>query len=320
MGVLVTGGAGFIGSHLLERLLSEGQACVCVDSFDPFYAERIKRANIAGFLEHPDFRLIESDIRDPDTYAKIEKTMDISMVVHLAARAGVRPSLEQPMVYEQVNVHGTTMLLEFSRKKQIDRFVFASSSSVYGNNEKIPFHEDDRVDWPISPYAATKKAGELLAFTYGHLYGISCTCLRFFTVYGPRQRPEMAIHKFTRKIDLGESIPVFGDGSSERDYTFITDIIEGVVKSMETLGGYQIINLGDSRTVSLRQLIENIERSLGKKARVERLPEQPGDVRRTCADIRRAQERLAYIPKVPIEEGIPQFVDWYRTMKQHGMD
>jgi UDP-glucuronate 4-epimerase len=316
MGILVTGGAGFIGSHLLERLLEEGHDCLCIDNFDDFYPEPIKRANLRTAMAHPRFRLVEADIRDPGAYDKVEQTMEIATVVHLAAKAGVRPSLEQPLLYEQVNVHGTMMLLDFARRKKIDRFVFASSSSVYGNNEKIPFHEDDRVDWPISPYAATKKAGELLAYTYAHLYGMAVTCLRFFTVYGPRQRPEMAIHKFTRKIDRGESVPVFGDGSSERDYTYITDIIQGVTASMERLDGFQTINLGDSRTVSLKELIETIEKALGKKARRERMPEQPGDVRKTCADIRRAGERLGYVPGVPIEEGISLFVDWYRATKK----
>ena len=316
----MTGGAGFIGSHLLERLLSEGHDCLCVDNFDDFYPEAIKRTNLRGCLANPRFRLIESDIRDPDTYGKIEQTMEISTIVHLAAKAGVRPSLEQPVLYEQVNVHGTMLLLDFARRKRIDRFVFASSSSVYGNNEKIPFHEEDRVDRPISPYAATKKAGELLAHTYVHLYGMACTCLRFFTVYGPRQRPEMAIHKFSRKIDAGEPVPVFGDGSSERDYTYISDILQGVMAAMDRFDGFQTINLGDSRTVSLKDLIRSIEKALGKKARVEWMPEQPGDVRRTCADIQRARDRLGYVPKVPIEEGIARFVQWVRAVQETGGD
>lgn len=315
MGILVTGGAGFIGSHLLERFLEEGQDCLCVDNFDEFYPEAIKRANLQGCLSNPRFRLLESDIRAPGTYRKIDRTMEISTIVHLAARAGVRPSLEQPLLYEEVNVHGTMMLLDFARRKKIGRFVFASSSSVYGNNEKIPFHEEDRVDRPISPYAATKKAGELLAHTYAHLYGLACTCLRFFTVYGPRQRPEMAIHKFTRKIDAGEPVPVFGDGSSERDYTYISDIIDGVVAAVARLDGFQTINLGDSRTVSLMKLIESIEKALGKKAQLAWMPEQPGDVRKTFADIRTARERLGYLPAVPIEEGIGRFVEWYRATK-----
>jgi UDP-glucuronate 4-epimerase len=316
MGILVTGGAGFIGSHLIEKCLQDGHDCLCIDNFDDFYPEVIKRTNLRTAIAHPRFRLIEADIRDPGAYDKIEQTMEIATVIHLAAKAGVRPSLEQPLLYEQVNVHGTMMLLDFARRKKIDRFVFASSSSVYGNNEKIPFHEDDRVDWPISPYAATKKAGELLAHTYAHLYEMAITCLRFFTVYGPRQRPEMAIHKFTRKIDRGESVPVFGDGSSERDYTYITDILQGVMASMERLGGFQTINLGDSRTVSLKELIGTIEKALGKKARLEPMPEQPGDVRKTCADIGRAGEVLGYVPGVPIEEGVSRFVDWYRAVNR----
>jgi UDP-glucuronate 4-epimerase len=318
MGILVTGGAGFIGSHLLERLLREGHDCVCLDNFDDFYAEGIKRANLRSCMTHPRFRLVEADIRDAETYHRLERTMRVSTIVHLAAKAGVRPSLEQPVLYEQVNVHGTAMLLDFAWRKGIDRFVFASSSSVYGNNEKIPFHEDDRVDWPISPYAATKKAGELLAHTYAHLHGIACTCLRFFTVYGPRQRPEMAVHKFTRKIDAGEPVPVFGDGSSERDYTYISDIIDGVMAAVERLHGFQTINLGDSRTVALKELVRAIEKALGKEARLDWIPEQPGDVRRTCADIRRAGEKLGYVPRVPIEEGIFRFVEWYRARKELG--
>lgn len=312
MGILVTGGAGFIGSHLVERLLELGHPCVCLDNFDPFYPEQIKRRNLAGFAGHPNFRLVEGDLRDPEAYQRVARTMEISTIVHLAARAGVRPSLEQPLLYSEVNLIGTMRLLEFAREKGIRKFVFASSSSVYGNNEKVPFHEDDRVDWPISPYAATKKAGELLCHTHAHLYGMDITCLRFFTVYGPRQRPEMAIHKFTRRIDRGEPIPLYGDGLSERDYTYISDIIQGVVGAIENVSGYEIVNLGESRTVKLRELIERIEAALGKKARIERLPEQPGDVRRTYADVGRARQRYGYNPQVPIEEGIPRFVEWYR--------
>jgi len=312
MGILVTGGAGFIGSHLVERLLELGHPCVCLDNFDPFYPEQIKRRNLAACAGHPNFRLVEGDLRDPEAYQRVARTMEISAIVHLAARAGVRPSLEQPLLYSEVNLIGTMRLLEFAREKGIRKFVFASSSSVYGNNEKVPFHEDDRVDWPISPYAATKKAGELLCHTHAHLYGMDITCLRFFTVYGPRQRPEMAIHKFTRRIDRGEPIPLYGDGLSERDYTYISDIIQGVVGAIENVSGYEIVNLGESRTVRLRELIERIEAALGKKAHIERLPEQPGDVRRTYADVSRARQRYGYNPQVSIEEGIPRFVEWYR--------
>lgn len=318
MGILVTGGAGFIGSHLVERLLELGHACVCLDNFDPFYPEVIKRRNLETCAVHPNFRLVEGDLRDPEAYQRVARTMEISTIVHLAARAGVRPSLEQPLLYSEVNLIGTMRLLEFARQKGIRRFVFASSSSVYGNNEKVPFHEDDRVDWPISPYAATKKAGELLCHTHAHLYGMDVTCLRFFTVYGPRQRPEMAIHKFTRRIDRGEPIPLYGDGLSERDYTYISDIIQGVVGAIENVSGYEIVNLGESRTVRLRELIERIETALGKKARIERLPDQPGDVRRTYADVGRARQRYGYNPQVPIEEGIPRFVEWYlREARQY---
>lgn len=315
MGILVTGGAGFIGSHLIERLLAAGRACLCVDSFDGFYAEAVKRRNLAGCMSHPDFVLLEADIRDPDAYRRIEREMAVDLIVHLAARAGVRPSLQDPLLYEEVNVGGTLRLLEFARRKGIERFLFASSSSVYGNNRKIPFHEDDRVDGPISPYAATKRAGELLAHTYAHLYGIGCTCLRFFTVYGPRQRPEMAIHQFTRKIDRGEAITLFGDGSTERDYTYVTDILQGVERAMEGIDGFQLFNLGESRTVPLKELIRLIEKALGKTARVETMPEQPGDVRRTCADIGKARAELDYNPTVPVDAGIPLFVEWYESVK-----
>jgi UDP-glucuronate 4-epimerase len=316
VGILVTGGAGFIGSHLIERLLKDGRACVCLDSFDTFYSPEIKRKNIEGFRAHPDFRLVEGDIRDPHSLTQATKAMEISSIVHLAARAGVRPSLEQPLLYQDVNINGTMNLLECARQTGIKKLVFASSSSVYGNNEKVPFNEDDRVDHPISPYAATKKAGELLCHTYYHLYGIAVTCLRFFTVYGPRQRPEMAIHAFTRKIEEGRPIQIFGDGTSQRDYTYISDIIDGVIQAVNRINGYQIFNLGESKTVSLMQLIAHIEDALGKRAHVERLPEQPGDVLRTYADVSRARQYLEYDPKVTIQQGIPRFVQWFRMIRK----
>jgi len=316
MGILVTGGAGFIGSHLIGALLAQGRACACLDNFDTFYAPRIKGRNIEEFLSHPDFRLVEGDIRDQESLTRAAGAMDISFIVHLAARAGVRPSLMEPLLYQDVNITGTMNVLEFARRREIKHLVFASSSSVYGDNEKVPFHEDDRVDHPISPYAATKKAGELLCHTYAHLYGIDITCLRFFTVYGPRQRPEMAIHAFTRKIDEGAPLQIFGDGTSQRDYTYISDIIDGVVRAMDRLSGYQIFNLGESKTVSLVEVINLIEDALGKKARLENLPPQPGDVLRTYADITRARQCLDYRPKVTIQKGIPRFVKWFRSMKE----
>ncbi|MDZ7339568.1 MAG: GDP-mannose 4,6-dehydratase [candidate division KSB1 bacterium] len=312
MHILITGAAGFIGSHLAERLLQEQHTIVGLDDFNDFYDPAVKRANVQALLEKDDFHLVEGDIRDLTALKRLFSQERFDAIIHLAARAGVRPSIREPLLYQEVNCLGTNNLLEMARKHGVQKFLFASSSSVYGANRKVPFAEDDPVDHPVSPYAATKKAGELLCYTYHHLFGISVSCLRFFTVYGPRQRPDMAIHKFTRLIDGGERVPMFGDGSSRRDYTYITDIIDGVVAALERCQGYAIYNLGESRTVELRYLIELISSCLGKRPHVEVLPEQPGDVPITYADISRAQKELDYAPKVPIEEGIPQFVEWYR--------
>lgn len=312
MHILITGAAGFIGSHLAERLLQEQHTIVGLDDFNDFYDPAVKRANVQALLEKDDFHLVEGDIRDLTDLKRLFSQERFDAIIHLAARAGVRPSIREPLLYQEVNCLGTNNLLEMARKHGVQKFLFASSSSVYGANRKVPFAEDDPVDHPVSPYAATKKAGELLCYTYHHLFGISVSCLRFFTVYGPRQRPDMAIHKFTRLIDGGERVPMFGDGSSRRDYTYITDIIDGVVAALERCQGYAIYNLGESRTVELRYLIELISSCLGKRPHVEVLPEQPGDVPITYADISRAQKELDYAPKVPIEEGIPQFVEWYR--------
>lgn len=312
MKALVTGAAGFIGSHLSERLTSEGWDVVGLDNFDPFYSEEVKRSNIAGLASSEKFDLIEGDIRDVDCVGDILGRGDIDVVVHLAARAGVRPSIEDPLGYQDVNINGTMVMLESAVKNDVKKFVFASSSSVYGNNEKVPFSETDNVDYPISPYAATKKACELLCHTYSHLYGIGMTCLRFFTVYGPRQRPDLAIHKFARLIEAGEAIPVFGDGSMRRDFTYIDDIINGVVAAMERCGGYEVYNLGESRPVRLDELITAIENALGKKAIINRLPEQPGDVKQTYADVAKAQNELGYSPKTEIAAGLDGFVRWLR--------
>jgi UDP-glucuronate 4-epimerase len=311
MKVLVTGAAGFIGSHLCERLLSEARTVVGVDNFDEFYDPQIKRSNIAGCLENENFELVEADIRDR---AAMDETVgkDIDIIVHLAARAGVRPSIAQPLLYADVNVSGTTVLLEAAKKQRIDKFIFASSSSVYGNNEKVPFSEEDNVDFPISPYAATKKACELICHTYHHLYGISLTCLRFFTVYGPRQRPDLAIHKFARLIEQGKAIPVYGDGTMSRDFTYIEDIIDGTVAAMEKCAGFNIYNLGESRPITVNNLIAEIEKALGKKAVKEHVPPQPGDVERTYADVTKAVKELGYNPTTTIEEGLAQFVTWLR--------
>ncbi|MEO8435688.1 MAG: GDP-mannose 4,6-dehydratase [Pyrinomonadaceae bacterium] len=314
--ILITGGAGFIGSHLVDRLLAEGDWHVTVvDDFNDFYQPAIKRANIAAHLSHPDFRLVEADIRDRTALAQaFNATFDC--IVHLAARAGVRPSLQQPALYAETNINGTLNLLELAHEHGIKQFVFGSSSSVYGINAKVPFSEDDPIRQPISPYAATKAAGELLGHTYSHLYGIRCICLRFFTVYGARQRPDLAIHKFARLISEGRPIPVFGDGTTRRDYTYIDDIIAGVRAAIDyQASDYEVINLGESRTVELRELIALLEKELGRKATIERQPMQPGDVPQTFADVTKARQLLAYNPQTQIEDGIHRFVEWFRGLK-----
>lgn len=316
MHILLTGAAGFIGSHLAERLVDEGHRIVGLDDFNDFYDPMVKRNNLRDLLSRKGFRLVEGNILDYPLLEQLFAGEPFDAVIHLAARAGVRPSIREPLSYQEVNCRGTNNLLEMAKRYGVQRFLFASSSSVYGANKKVPFAEDDPVDHPVSPYAATKKAGELLCYTYHHLFGISVSCLRFFTVYGPRQRPDMAIHKFTRLIDAGDKVPIFGDGSSRRDYTFITDIIDGVVAALDRCQGYAIYNLGESRTVELSYLVSLISGCLGKEAKVERLPEQPGDVPITYADISRAREELGYAPKVPIEEGIERFVAWYRAQRE----
>jgi len=316
--VLITGGAGFIGSHLVDRLLAEGEWQVTVvDDFNDFYDPAIKHENANRAAKNPNYRLFETDIRDKAALAKVFEQNRIQSIVHLAARAGVRPSLDQPHLYAETNINGTLNLLELARAHGIKQFVFGSSSSVYGINAKVPFSEDDPIRQPISPYAATKGAGELLCHTYTHLYGIRCVCLRFFTVYGPRQRPDLAIHKFARLISEGKPIPVFGDGTTRRDYTFVNDIIQGVRASIDYVGdsaksNYEVINLGESRTVELRELIALIEKELDMPAVIDRKPLQPGDVPQTYADISKARELLGYDPQTQIEEGIEKFVHWFR--------
>ncbi len=315
MKALVTGAAGFIGSHLSERLLRDGWTVTGVDNFDTFYDPRVKRSNLAGCLSNPNFRLVEADIRDK---AAMEKALegDTDVIVHLAARAGVRPSIAEPVLYMDVNINGTVALLEVARQRQIGRFIFASSSSVYGNNEKVPFSEEDNVDFPISPYAATKKAGELICHTYHHLYGIAINCLRFFTVYGPRQRPDLAIHKFARLIEEGKPIPVFGDGTMMRDFTYIDDILDGVMAAIDQCTDYQIYNLGESQPISVTDLITELENALGKKAIRKYLPPQPGDVERTYADITKAEIQLGYKPSTSIQMGLARFVAWFRAQNR----
>jgi UDP-glucuronate 4-epimerase len=317
--ILITGGAGFIGSHLVDRLLAEGDWQVSVvDDLNDFYDPAIKRANIRVHDQNPNFHLFETDIRDKQALEKVFDEAfaggDFQCIVHLAARAGVRPSLEQPLLYAETNIEGTLNLLELARVFGIRQFVFGSSSSVYGTNAKVPFSEDDPIHQPISPYAATKAAGELLCHTYSHLYNIRCICLRFFTVYGPRQRPDLAIHKFARLISEGKPIPVFGDGTTRRDYTFIDDIMAGVRAAIDyTSSEYEVVNLGESRTVELHELISLLEKELGITAQIDRQPLQPGDVPQTYADITKARRLLGYNPQTPIEEGIHRFVEWFRN-------
>ncbi|KAF0247847.1 MAG: NAD-dependent epimerase/dehydratase [bacterium] len=312
MQVLVTGGAGFIGSHLCEALLKRGDNITIIDDLNDFYDPKIKQNNLADIRKVGEYKFYQSDIRNIKEMREIFLKESPNAVVHLAARAGVRPSLAAPLLYEEVNVIGTLHLLELCREIPVKNFVFASSSSVYGINSKLPFSENDPIERPISPYATTKRSGELLAFNYSHLYNIPTTCLRFFTVYGPRQRPEMGIHKFTRKIFNNEFVEVYGDGASMRDYTYIDDIIEGIIAALDQPKPFAIYNLGDSSPVLLSELLDVIEQSIGKKAIRKYLPEQPGDVPATFADIRLAKSELGFEPKVPLKTGVKQFVDWYK--------
>lgn len=319
MNVVVTGGAGFVGGHLCRRLLERGDAVWAVDNFDPFYDPRIKRRAVQSLAAHEGFHLVEADVCDPDGVARALAAAGagrVDAVVHLAARAGVRPSIQQPLLYSRVNVEGTAGVLALSRGLGDAPVVFGSSSSVYGNTAPVPFREDDPVAAPISPYAATKRAGELLCHAHHHLYGTSVVALRFFTVYGPRQRPDLAIHKFARLIAAGEAIPFFGDGSTRRDYTWVDDIVQGIegalVLACAGPGTFEIVNLGESQTVSLARLVELLGDALGVEPRLDRQPAQPGDVERTCADVTKARRLLGYQPRVSIEEGIPRFVEWFR--------
>lgn len=310
--IVVTGGAGFIGSHLCDTLLRDGHHVTAFDNFDEFYDPVRKRENIRTLTNQARFSIIEGDIRNPEDVQKALAARP-DAVVHLAARAGVRPSIEQPLLYQDVNIRGTNVLLEAVRRIPGCKFIFGSSSSVYGNNAKVPFAESDSVDEPISPYAATKRAGELLCHTYSHLYGLPVTCLRFFTVYGPRQRPDLAIHKFARLMHAGKPIPVFGDGTMQRDYTFIDDIIAGVRSAIDRCAGFAIYNLGNSSPVSLTDLIATLESAMGRKAIIERLPLQPGDVNRTFADIALASRDLGFNPRTDLKSGLARFVEWFRT-------
>jgi len=316
--VVVTGVAGFLGSHVAQALLARGDEVVGLDNFDDFYPRAVKEANVAALCGGPRFRLVEGDIRDAELVRTLFARDDV--LVHLAARAGVRPSIEAPASYASVNVEGTAVVLDQARRAGVRSVVFAGSSSVYGDDAPVPFREDYPALAPISPYAATKRAGELLCAAFTHLYGMRIMSLRFFTAYGPRQRPDLAIHRFTRLLAAGQAVPQFGDGSTERDYTYVDDIVQGVLAACDWAAGegagFEIVNLGESRTVRLDRLIALIAQALGVPPRVERLPMQPGDVRRTCADITRARALLGYHPTTTIEDGIPRFVRWYE--ETHG--
>ena len=312
--VFITGVAGFIGSHVALALLRRGERVFGLDNFDPFYDRAIKERNLAPLKEHPEFHFLEADIRDPVALSGWGAGETPRALIHLAAKAGVRPSLADPAGYADVNVMGTVRVLSFAKERSIPRFLFASSSSVYGGNEKVPFAEDDFVDRPVSPYAATKKAGELLCHTFAHLYAMNIVSLRFFTVYGPGQRPEMAIHKFTRRLFEGREIEIYGDGSSRRDYTYIDDIVGGVLGALSAPPGYRVYNLGESATLSLSDLVVLLERATGLRAKRKFLPPQPGDVPVTFADISRARAEIGYAPNVAVEEGVKRFIQWYRDM------
>ncbi len=316
MTVVVTGGVGFIGAHLCRRLLDLGHRVLAIDNFDPFYPRSIKEEGIED-LSRERFTLIETNVCNTGTILQSLHTRDVNAIIHLAAKAGVRPSIEAPGAYEQANVAGTQSMLEVARRLDIDTFIYGSSSSVYGNNEKVPFAEDDPVRHPISPYAATKRSGELLAHTFHHLYDMTVHCLRFFTVYGPRQRPDLAIHKFARQLLTDQPITMYGDGTSSRDYTYVDDIVDGVVRSLHRARDldtpeYEIINLGGSETTQLKDLISGIADAMGITPEIKQLPEQPGDVERTYADISKARDLLGYEPDTPIEEGLRVFADWVK--------
>src|SRR5579884_1933529 len=316
MNFLVTGGAGFIGSHVCERLLRDGHHVWAFDDLNDFYDPRFKQRNLREIqaLAKP-FEFVFGDITDRAALDEIFSSVRFDQVIHLAARAGVRPSLQQPALYQRVNVEGTVNVLEAARQRGVKKIIIASSSSVYGLNSRVPFSERDPIVSPISPYAASKLACETLGHVWHHLYKMDVVLLRFFTVYGPRQRPDLAIYKFAKLITAGQPIPVFGDGSAARDYTFITDTLEGIIACTQREFGYEIFNLGESQTVSLNRMIELLEAALGQKAVIDRQPLQPGDVPLTCADVSKARERLGYQPRVKFEEGIKLFAEWFRKQE-----
>ena len=311
---LITGGAGFIGSTLSKRLLGEGEKIIVVDNFNNFYNPEIKKDNIRPFLDNPNFQVYQVDIRDKEGLEKVFAENKFDFIMHLAAMAGVRPSIENPMLYQDVNGMGTQNVLEMARKYGVKKLALASSSSVYGNCKEVPFREDMIVDFAISPYAATKKANEVMAHVYHKLFDMDIVMLRFFTVYGPKQRPDLAINKFTRMMLAGEEIPMFGDGSTSRDYTYVDDIIDGICRTFSYLGDhsdvYEIINLGSNNPISLKEMITTIGEVLGIEPKIEQLPMQPGDVDRTYADITKASKLLGYAPSISFEDGVRKFIDW----------
>jgi len=310
MTILVTGGAGFIGSHVVEALLARGDKVTVVDDFNDFYDPALKRRNVAMFANRA--TIVEADIRDATALREIFSSGRFDAIAHIAARAGIRPSVAQPRLYTEVNVLGTQNLLELAREFGVRKFVFASSSSVYGVCQPVPFQENAALLHPISPYAATKLAAEALTQVYHHLHDLNVTCLRLFTAYGPRQRPDLAIHKFTSAILRGKPVEMYGDGTTARDYTYSDDVVQGFLAALDRCAGFEIVNLGESRTVELRELVQLIEKAAGKKAQLRQLPAQPGDVPITYADITKAKRLLGYSPQVDIEEGIRRFVDWFR--------
>lgn len=316
----ITGGAGFIGSTLSEKLIKEGHKVVAIDNFCDFYDTKIKENNVKELLQNPNFKLYRKDIRDKEAIKQIFDENQIDIVMHLAAMAGVRPSIENPVLYQEVNCMGTQNILEEMKAHNIKNLVMASSSSVYGNCKEVPFREDMIVDFAISPYAATKKANEVMTHVYHKLFNMNVIMLRFFTVYGPKQRPDLAINKFTRLMLNNEEIPMFGDGSTSRDYTYVDDIVDGIIKScnyvMENENIYEILNLGNSSPVSLKEMINTIAKVIGTEAKIKQLPMQPGDVDRTFADVSKAKALIGYEPKTTFEEGIRNFVNWYKENKE----
>jgi UDP-glucuronate 4-epimerase len=314
--ILVTGGAGFIGSHVCEALLKKGEKVVCVDDLNSYYNPKYKLENLSILKKYRNFKFYKLDISKSKQLETVFKKNKIDKIVHLAARAGVRASIEHPYLYEHVDIVGTLNLLELARKNKVKQFIFGSSSSVYGVNKKIPFSESDPINNPISPYAACKVSGEAFCRDYSYLYKIPMICLRFFTVYGPRGRPDMAPYKFTQLISEGKEVPFYGNGKTKRDYTYVSDIVSGILSALNKKFDFEIFNLGDNHTVELKKLITLIEQNVGKKAKLKKMPLQPGDVPLTYADLKKSRKMLGYNPKVKIEEGIKKFVEWYKENRQ----